>query len=107
VVNDQLRLGPPLFARLARRTAALLERRGARLGRLQIEPGMLDLTRDQIGAGYGHPTEAATRAAVLAAEERLTLDPVYTAKAMAGLLALRGQGRLGGPVLFVHTDGPR
>ncbi|HUC07167.1 MAG TPA: pyridoxal-phosphate dependent enzyme [Solirubrobacterales bacterium] len=97
VVNDQLRLGPPVFTRLARRTAKLLERRGARLGPLQLEPGMLDLTRDQIGAGYGHPTEAATRAIALAAEERLALDPVYTAKAMAGLLALREEGRLGGP----------
>jgi D-cysteine desulfhydrase len=107
VVNDQLRLDAPVLARLARRTAALLERRGARLGRLQLEPGMLDLTRDQIGAGYGHPTEAASRAASAAAEEGLSLDPVYTAKAMAGLLALRTQGRLGDPVLFVHTDGPR
>jgi D-cysteine desulfhydrase len=107
VVNDQLRLDAAVFARLARRTAALLEGRGARLGQLQLEPGMLDLTRDQIGAGYGHPTEAAGRAAALAAEERLALDPVYTAKAMAGLLALREEGRLGGPVLFVHTDGPR
>lgn len=107
VVNDQLRLDPPVFARLARRTARLLERRGARLGRLQLGPDMLDLTRDQIGAGYGHPTEAAARATALAAEARLSLDPVYTAKAMAGLLALRGEGRLDGPVLFVHTDGPR
>lgn len=107
VVNDQLRLDAPVFARLARRTAALLERRGARLGPLQLEPDMLDLTRDQIGAGYGHPTEAAGRAAALAAEEGLALDPVYTAKAMAGLLALRAEGRLGDPVLFVHTDGPR
>ena len=107
VVNDQLRLDAPVFARLARRTAALLERRGARLGRLRLEPDMLDLTRDQIGAGYGHRTEAAEAAAALAAEERLRLDPVYTAKAMAGLPALRGEGRLGDPVLFVHTDGPR
>jgi D-cysteine desulfhydrase len=68
---------------------------------------MLDLTREQIGAGYGHPTEAAGRATALAAEERLSLDPVYTAKAMAGLLALREEGRLDGPVLFIHTDGPR
>jgi D-cysteine desulfhydrase len=68
---------------------------------------MLDLTRDQIGAGYGHPTEAAAHAAALAAEERLALDPVYAAKAMAGLLALRAGGHLDGPVLFVHTDGPR
>jgi D-cysteine desulfhydrase len=107
VVNDQLRLDAPVFARLARRTAALLERRGARLGPLQLEPDMLDLTRDQIGAGYGHRTEAAERAAGLAAEEGLSLDPVYTAKAMAGLLALREEGRLGDPVLFLHTDGPR
>jgi D-cysteine desulfhydrase len=107
VVNDQLRLDAPVFARLARRTAKLLERRGANLGPLRLDPGMLDLTRDQIGAGYGHPTEAAGRAAALAAEEGLALDPVYTAKAMAGLLALRAQGRLGDPILFVHTDGPR
>jgi D-cysteine desulfhydrase len=107
VVNDQLRLDGPVVARLARRTARLLERRGARLGQLQLEPDMLDLTRDQIGAGYGHPTEAAEHAGTLAAEERLALDPVYAAKAMAGLLALRGEGRCDGPVLFVHTDGPR
>jgi D-cysteine desulfhydrase len=107
VVNDQLRLDPPVVARLARRTASLLERRGARLGRVDVGPEMFDLTRDQIGAGYGHPTEAARSAAELAAEDGLALDPVYTAKAMAGLLALRERGRLGAPVLFVHTDGPR
>ncbi|HEY5941931.1 MAG TPA: pyridoxal-phosphate dependent enzyme [Solirubrobacterales bacterium] len=107
VVNDQLRLDPPVLARLAGRTAKLLERRGARLGELRIEPGMLDLTRDQIGPGYGHPTEAAAQAASLAAREGLALDPVYTAKAMAGLLALREEERLGDPVLFLHTDGPR
>jgi D-cysteine desulfhydrase len=107
VVNDQLRLDAPVLARLARRTAKLLERRGARLGDLRLGPDLLDLTRDQIGAGYGHRTDAATRAAARAAEEGLPLDPVYTAKAMAGLLALRAEGRLGDPVLFVHTDGPR
>ncbi len=107
VVNDQLRLDPPVFARLVRRSAKLLEQRGARLGELRLGPDTLDVTRDQIGAGYGHRTAAATRAAELAAQEGLSLDPVYTAKAMAGLLALRAEGRLGDPVLFVHTDGPR
>jgi D-cysteine desulfhydrase len=107
VVNDQLRLDAPLCARLARRSAKLLERRGAHLGPLRLGPEMLDLTREQIGAGYGHLTEPAGRAADLAAAEGLALDPVYTAKAMAGLLALRAEGRLDGPVLFVHTDGPR
>jgi D-cysteine desulfhydrase len=107
VVNDQLRLDAAVFARLARRSAELLERGGAGLGPLRLDPGMLDLTRDQIGPGYGHPTEAAESAAALAAQEGLSLDPVYTAKAMAGLLALRAEGRLSDPVLFVHTDGPR
>ena len=107
VVNDQLRLNPPVIVRLARRTARLLERRGAQLGSLQLDPGMLDLTRDQIGAGYGHPTEAAARTTELAAAEGLALDPVYTAKAMAGLMALRAAGGLEGNVLFIHTDGPR
>ncbi len=107
VVNDQLRLDPPVMARLARRTASLLERRGAQLGPLRLDPDLLDLSREQIGAGYGHRTEAGERAAELAAAEGLDLDPVYTAKAMAGLLALREQGRLGERVLFVHTDGPR
>jgi len=107
VVNDQLRLDPPALVRLARRAAKLLERRGASLGSLRLDPDMLDLTRDQIGEGYGHRTEAATRATALAAEENLSLDPVYTAKAMAGLLAQRSEGRLAGPLLFVHTDGPR
>ena len=107
VVNDQLRLDPPVVARLARRTAKLLERRGAQLGTLRLDPEAFDLTRDQIGAGYGHRTEAAARATALAAEEGLALDPVYTAKAMAGLLALRAERQLDDPVLFVHTDGPR
>ena len=37
----------------------------------------------------------------------LELDPVYTAKAMAGMLSL-DDGRLGpGPVIFIDTNGPR
>ena len=107
VVNDQLRLDAPTLARLARRTASLLRRRGADLGEWRIEADSFDLTRGQLGAGYGHPTEAAGRASELAAAEGLSLDPVYTAKAMGGLLAWRAEGRLEGPVLFVHTDGPR
>lgn len=107
VVNDQLRLDAPVLARLARRSAKLLRRRGADLGPLRLGPDLLDLTQAQIGAGYGHRTEAAARATALAAEDGLALDPVYTAKAMAGLLALRTEGRLAGPILFVHTDGPR
>ena len=62
-----------------------------------------------IGAGYGHPTPEGEAAAAAARErDRLVLDPVYTAKAVAALRAENSAGRFGaGPVLYLHTDGPR
>lgn len=47
------------------------------------------LVRDQVGAGYGAPTDACRAAIRLAAQsEGLLLDPVYSGKALAGLAAL-------------------
>ncbi len=50
-------------------------------------------------------TEAAIRLA--ARSEGLALDPVYTGKAMAGLIGLARQGRFsdGAPVVWIHTGG--
>jgi 1-aminocyclopropane-1-carboxylate deaminase/D-cysteine desulfhydrase-like pyridoxal-dependent ACC family enzyme len=44
---------------------------------------------------------------MLAQREGVFLDPVYTAKAFAGLLDLLGRGAIpaGEPVIFVHTGG--
>jgi D-cysteine desulfhydrase len=60
------------------------------------------------GPGYGIPTEA-SRAAIetLARTEGVFLDPTYTAKAMAGLLALVEAGAFdaGQTVVFWHTGG--
>ena len=104
VVNDLLRLDPSTLGRLSRRAARLLRRRGARLA--AVAPGV-EVTRDWLGAGYGHPTADSERALGLARErEGLELDPVYTAKAMAGALALVERGARG-PVLFVQTHGAR
>lgn len=51
------------------------------------------LVRDQVGAGYGAPTDACREAILLAARtEGLLLDPVYSGKAMAGLIALARSG---------------
>ncbi len=109
VVNDLLRLDERSLARLAARTARLLERRGAgRQTHAEIGPRDLTVTRDWLGAGYGHATAEAEQARETAAVAGLDLDPVYTAKAFAALLGERAAGRLGdGPVLFVHTHGPR
>ena len=109
VVNEKLRLDPRSITSLARRSARLLARRGARLPEPQFGPGKITTPRDWLGPGYGHRTPEAERARVLARDrEGLELDPVYTAKAMAGLLAMNSRREFGdGPVLYIHTDGPR
>jgi len=61
-----------------------------------------------VGEGYGIPT-AESRAALdlLARTEAIVLDPTYTAKAMAGLIAYvkRGEFHRDETVLFWHTGG--
>ena len=62
---------------------------------------------DYVGAGYGLIDEAVIEALKLAARtEGLLLDPVYTGKAMKGLIALSMLGRFDGETLvFLHTGG--
>jgi D-cysteine desulfhydrase len=104
VVNDKTPVGAAVVAKLANRTIALLRERGADVA-ATIDPGDLDTETAWLGPGYGFRTPEAERARTDAgAQEGLALDPVYTAKAMAGLLALRAGGRFGaGPVLFWQT----
>jgi D-cysteine desulfhydrase family pyridoxal phosphate-dependent enzyme len=73
-----------------------------------LPAGHLHLDRSQVGAGYGDHTRAGREAADLAARlEGLVVDPVYSAKALAGLVADRREGRLAShqPVVFLHTGG--
>jgi len=60
-----------------------------------------------VGDGYGVPTPQSTEAIELCARsEALFLDPTYTAKAMAGLIARVRTGALpSGTILFWHTGG--
>jgi 1-aminocyclopropane-1-carboxylate deaminase/D-cysteine desulfhydrase-like pyridoxal-dependent ACC family enzyme len=61
-----------------------------------------------VGQGYAIPS-AAGRTAIerLARLEGLVTDPIYTGKALAGLLDLVAKGQLGAdaPVIFLHTGG--
>jgi D-cysteine desulfhydrase len=87
-VNDGLDLREQTLIRLARRTG------DGELNELRVVHGYL-------GAGYGHPTEAAQRAIERAREaEGLELDPVYTGKAMAAVLERAADE---GPALYWHT----
>ena len=61
-----------------------------------------------VGPGYSLPTESMIEAVrMLARLEGVLLDPVYTGKAMAGLIGLirRGTFRKGENVMFLHTGG--
>lgn len=72
--------------------------------------GAADVACDDgfIGPGYGILTEAAREALLLLARtEGVLLDPVYTAKAMAALVAHARAGRLtaADTVVFLHSGG--
>jgi D-cysteine desulfhydrase family pyridoxal phosphate-dependent enzyme len=80
----------------------------AALAGLAAPVGEVQVDHDRFGSGYGAPTDECREALHLAATtEGLLLDPVYTGKAMAGLVAAAREGRLpkAGPVVFVHTGG--
>jgi 1-aminocyclopropane-1-carboxylate deaminase/D-cysteine desulfhydrase-like pyridoxal-dependent ACC family enzyme len=68
----------------------------------------VDLREDFIGPAYGAVTKEGWEALrLLATTEGILLDPVYTAKAMAGLIHDCQKGRLGkdDTVVFLHTGG--
>lgn len=63
---------------------------------------------DFVGEGYGVPSEAGVEAVKLFARtEGVILDPIYTGKAAAGLVAHVREGRFGADdvIVFVHTGG--
>ncbi|WP_137924907.1 D-cysteine desulfhydrase family protein [Cupriavidus sp. 2SB] len=68
----------------------------------------VDVDGSQRGAAYGAATDSMKAAVhLVAAEEALFLDPVYSGKAFAGMLAdiANGRYRRGQNVLFVMTGG--
>jgi D-cysteine desulfhydrase len=80
----------------------------ARLAGIPEPRGTVRIDHDRIGAGYGAPTDACREAVVLAARtEGLILDPVYTGKALAALVAARRDGSVTDRTrtVFVHTGG--
>jgi D-cysteine desulfhydrase family pyridoxal phosphate-dependent enzyme len=70
--------------------------------------GTCAVDHDRIGDGYGAPTTACREALDLAARlEGMVLDPVYSGKGLAGLIAAVREDRapLDGTIVFVHTGG--
>lgn len=66
------------------------------------------LNQDYAGEAYEVPTSEAVSAIKLAAQtEGILLDPIYTGRAMAGLISLTKHGHFkrGSNVVFLHTGG--
>jgi L-cysteate sulfo-lyase len=87
---------------LARLTAERLQLR------VEIDAGAVHVTDDYLGDGYGVLGDAEREAIrLLARTEGLLLDPLYTGRAMAGLLGLIRRGDISKQetVLFWHTGG--
>ena len=71
-------------------------------------PARADIDHQHFGSGYGALTDATVEAIELAGRlEGLVLDPVYTGKAMAGLIAAVREQRVPAdrPLVFWHTGG--
>lgn len=70
----------------------------------EVEPDALRIDGSQVGAGYRTLTDAVRAALeITAGTEGIFLDPTYTGRAMAALLA--GSFPRGDRVVFVHTGG--
>jgi len=92
---------------LAERVGAIATA-AAELAGIAAPAGRVRLDGSQLGPGYGKGTGACFEAIALTARcEGIVLDPVYTGKAMAGLIAACRSGVVGrhDVIVFVHTGG--
>jgi L-cysteate sulfo-lyase len=87
--------------KLAQDTAELLGHRD------RVTRGMVVANCDYVGEGYGLIDQAVIEALKLAARtDGILLDPVYSGKAMKGLIDLAAKGQFDGEtVVFLHTGG--
>ncbi|WP_373883726.1 pyridoxal-phosphate dependent enzyme [Acinetobacter pittii] len=68
----------------------------------------LSIRRDQVGNGYGYLTESVKEALHLVAmHSGIILDPIYTGRAFAGLIAAIREGSIkpGEKTIFLHSGG--
>lgn len=92
---------------IAAMVAELVTRAGPPAGDPRPGAGTIDLDETRLGDGYGRPTPAAGEAAdLLARTEGILVDPIYTSKALASLVAaVRGGAWDGQRVVFWHAGG--
>ena len=87
---------------------SLTQKTLAKLGAPDIPISKILVDDGYVGEGYGIPAESTLEAIhLLARQEGILLDPVYSAKGMAGLIGMTRQGffKPTDKVLFLHTGG--
>ena len=75
---------------------------------IDVQPSEIEVNDGYIGDGYGLASEECLNAIRLVAQtEGIFLDPIYTGKAMAGLIDLIEKGRFKteDKIVFIHTGG--
>jgi L-cysteate sulfo-lyase len=95
------------LARL-RADVVALAREACDLLDIPFDEASVEVVASHAGPAYGVPHEAIIEAIRLAGQlEALALDPVYSGKGLAGLIALIRQGRWRKDenVVFLHTGG--
>jgi len=91
-----------------RSDVAVLAREASNLLDFPFDEATVEVIAGHAGPAYGVPHEATIEAIRLAGQlEALPLDPVYSGKGLAGLIALIRQGRWrkDEDVIFLHTGG--
>ncbi|MBM3950127.1 MAG: D-cysteine desulfhydrase family protein [Rhodospirillales bacterium] len=112
-LGDGRRITGICVRRPAAQQSARIAERVAEIGRLagnpvDLAPSDVDIADNSLAPGYGKFGAEVTDAILIAARsEGLFLDPVYTGKAMAGMIRLIADGGIARneTVLFVHTGG--
>ena len=117
ILAKALGVGPEITGVAVSRKDAGYEGRCAELANASLEwlgsetrvtAADFDVERGYFEPGYEQPNEAANEAIrLLARTEGLLTDPVYTGKALAGLIGHVREGRIapGETVIFWHTGG--
>lgn len=96
------------FPRTLQRVTDLVAQSSDLLGFAGSAAGRYRVLEGYAGAAYGEPTAAGDAAvAMMAREEGIILDPVYTGKAMAAVIAMCERTTLATDesIVFVHTGG--
>lgn len=75
---------------------------------VDIDPDQIEVYEDYLGDRYGIPSEAGIKAILLSGKtDGIVLDPVYTGKAMSGLIDFASKGSIDRDrtTIFLHTGG--